>query len=134
MPLCSAACAMPPQCLRKPSATNDEFDRLAHIARRREISCSTRKHVAQFRARFDKHPNLENARPVSSLSPLFGRSAFDVVSFRQSPPLFFVSPIRPLADSPIRPASIPWRLELGEFFFRVGYIGFVGAAKLKQSL
>ena len=60
-PLCSAACAMPPQCLRKPSATNDEFDRLAHIARRREIFAQLVKHVAQFRARFDKHPNLENA-------------------------------------------------------------------------
>jgi len=33
--------------LRKQSATNDESGRLEHIARRREISCSTHKHAVQ---------------------------------------------------------------------------------------
>jgi hypothetical protein len=115
---------------------SDEFDRLVRIARRREISCSAHKHAVRFRARFDKHPNLENAGLPSWLSCRSDGSICHIRSSRQSSRFilrFAHSPFHPFSDSRF-PASILRRLELGEFFLRVGYVGFVRAAELKQSL
>src|SRR4029077_17715740 len=75
---------------------SDEFDRLMHIARFREMPYLARKHAGLFQARFDKHPNLEKCLiacfAVSPIRP-----------FRFSFFLLFVSFHASSSSSPIRP-------------------------------
>ena len=89
----------PLQYMRRRSATNDEFDRLTHIARRWEIACLTRRHAGRFRARFDKHPNLENAYRFLRRFP---ESPFRLFILLLVIGVHVSSPFRPFAVSPIR--------------------------------
>jgi hypothetical protein len=127
---------MPPQCLCRQSATNDEFDRLARIARHREISYSTRKHAVRFRARLI---NIQIPKMSGRSSRCLCDSLVRLVTLLAVVSLHVLLRFRPFTHSPIRRfthslALLLRRLEFSEFFLGVDHVGFVRAAKLQQSL